>query len=76
MSGVGGSSVANFSNTYPGAADSVNANASDGWGDAVGGSAVICQIDVTPTDYYIELELADGVVLMEDDVSKILLEIS
>ena len=75
MSGVGGSGVANFANTYPGAADSVNANANDGWGNAVGGSEVICQIGVTPTDYYIELEDESGVVLLEDD-SKILLEIS
>ena len=75
MSGVGGSGAANFANTYPGAADSVNANANDGWGNAVGSSEVICQIGVTPTDYYIELEDETGVILLEDD-SKILLEIS
>lgn len=75
MAGVGGSSAANFSNTYPGAADSVNANVSDGWGNSVGGSEVICQIGVTPTDYYFELQDESGVFLLEDD-SKILLEIS
>ena len=75
MSGVGGSSVADFANTYPGSAEGVNANANDGYGNSVGGSEVICQIGVTPTDYYIELQAEDGVFLMED-AGKILLEIS
>lgn len=76
MSGVGGSSVSDFANTYPGAAESVVANASDGYGNDVGGSEVICQISVTPTNYFIELQDESGVVLMQDDVSKILLEIA
>lgn len=75
MAGVGGSGIANFANTYPGAASSVNADANDGWGNAVGGSEVICQIGVTPTDYYIQIENSTNVILMEDS-GKILLEIS
>lgn len=73
--GVGYSGVANFANTYPGTADGVNANASNGWGNDVGGSEVIVQFGVNPTAYYIELEDASGVVLMES-TGKILLEIS
>lgn len=62
---VGYSGVANFANTYPGTSIRVVANANDGWGDDVGGSEVICQFGVTPTDYFIELEDDSGYVLME-----------
>lgn len=62
---VGGSGVADFANTYPGAALGVQANANNGWGDDVGGSEVICQFGVTPTDYFIELEASSDYVLME-----------
>lgn len=74
---VGYSGVADFANTYPGTADGVVANVSnvDGWGIDVGGSSVIVQFGVTPTDYYIELQDESGVILMET-TGKILLEIS
>lgn len=72
---VGGSSVADFANVYPGAALGVQANANDGWGNDVGGSEVICQFGVTPTAYFIELEDAGGYVLMESS-GGILLETS
>lgn len=73
--GVGFAGVADFANTYPGAATRVVANANDGWGDDVGGSTVICQGGVTPTDYFIELENSSGYVLMES-TGGILLEIA
>lgn len=72
---VGGSSVADFANVYPGSALGVQANANDGWGDDVGGSEVICQFGVTPTAYFIELEDSSGYVLMESS-GGILLETS
>lgn len=72
---VGGSGVANFANTYPGAADAVVANANDGWGNDVGGSEVICQFGVAPTNYFIELEGSTDYVLMET-TGGVLLEIS
>lgn len=73
--GVGYSGVADFANTYPGTSLSVQANVADGWGNAVGGSEVIVEFGVTPTDYYFELEDDSGVMLMESS-GKLLLEIS
>ena len=72
---VGSSTVADFANTYPGSALGVQANASDGWGNSVGGSSVIAQFGVTPTDYFVQLENASGNIAMETTGS-ILLEIS
>lgn len=72
---VGFAGVANFANTYPGAAIRVVANVDDGWGDAVGGATVICQGGVTPTDAFIDLEDSSGYVLMES-TGGILLEIA
>lgn len=72
---VGGASVADFANTYPGAALGVQANASDGWGNSVGGSNVIAQFGVTPTDYFVQLQDASGNIAMET-TGAILLEIS
>ena len=72
---VGGSDVADYANTYPGAALGVQANANDGWGNDVGGSEVISQFGVTPTDYFIELEASSDYILMEDS-GGILLEVA
>lgn len=72
---VGYSGVANFANTYPGTGQRVVANASDGWGNDVGGSEVICQFGVTPTAYFIELETSTDYILMET-TGGVLLEIS
>lgn len=72
---VGGSDVANYANTYPGAALGVQANAKDGWGNDVGGSEVISQFGVTPTDYFFQLEDESGNVAMESS-GALLLEIS
>ena len=72
---VGFSGVADFANTYPGTASSVNANVADGYGLDVGGSEVIVLGGVTPTDYFIELEDDSGHVLMES-TGGVLLEIS
>ena len=73
--GVGFSGVADFANVYPGTALGVNANANDGWGNAVGGSEVIVGTQTQPTPFYIELEDASGYVLMET-TGGILLEIA
>jgi hypothetical protein len=72
---VGYSGVANFANVYPGTALRVNANVADGYGLDVGGSTVIVQFGVTPTDYFIELEDDSGHVLIES-TGGVLLEVS
>lgn len=72
---VGFSGVANFANVYPGTALGVQANAANGWGNAVGGSEVIVGTQTLPTQYFIELEDDSGYVLMQT-TGGILLEIS
>lgn len=63
---VGFAGVANFANTYPGTAEGVQANANNGWGDAVGGSEVIVLGGQMPEENFIELEDDSGYFLMED----------
>lgn len=74
MSHIGSSGVANYSPTYPGNSLRVNANANDGWGNAVGGQSVIVDGDTPISQYFMLLESGDYILLQNDD--KILLEIS
>ena len=74
---VGYSGVANQANTTPGCADGVTADASEDYGDDVGGTGVVdlysCFVPpVPPPQYYILME-GSGYVLQESE-SKIYLE--
>ncbi len=66
--GVGFEAVTNFANTYPGVSTGVVADASDGYGDSVGGHSVIVRgpVPAPGGPYYILME-SSGYVLQEND---------
>lgn len=64
--GVGFEGVANFTNTYPGLASGVVADAHNGYGDDVGGQSVIVRGPVTAGPFYILME-SSGYVLQENN---------
>jgi hypothetical protein len=66
--GVGFEAVANFANTYPGAASGTVANASNGLGNDLGGQSVIVRGPLPPPGgpYFILME-STGYVLQETD---------
>jgi len=66
MARVGFESVVNFANTYPGLADGVVADASNGYGNDVGGQSVIVRGPIPAGPFYILMEDA-GYVLQEND---------
>lgn len=68
MGGVGFETVADFANTFPGAASGAVADANNGMGDDVGGNSVIVRGPLPPPGgpYFILMEDA-GYVLQEND---------
>ena len=78
MAYVGYSGVANQAQTTPGCASRVVADASNGYGEDVGGSGVVdtysCLVPPTPVVHYYILMENSGYVLQEDG-SKIYLEV-
>jgi hypothetical protein len=66
--GVGFENVADFANTYPGTASGAVADASNGFGEDLGGQSVIVRGPLPPPGgpYYILMENS-GYVLQEDD---------
>lgn len=79
MSYVGWIGVANQSNTTPGCADGVTADASEDYGDDVGGSGVVdlysCFVNPPPSPRYFILMEDSGYVLQESG-SKIYAEVN
>lgn len=75
---VGYSGVANQAQTTPGCADSVVADASNGYGEDLGGAGVVdtysCLIPPTPPTTCFILMETTGYVLQEDS-SKIYMEV-
>jgi hypothetical protein len=68
MGGVGFESVSDFANTFPGTASGTVADASDGFGEDLGGNSVIVRGPLPPPGgpYFILME-STGYVLQEND---------